>query len=85
MRLGNDEHVSNPLACSFLAECHLQDGRVYRLSGNLTTEFIELPMRDFEICRRVFVLYKMSFCGLSRLKERRVFAYMITLSWHAHR
>ena len=44
MRFGNDEHVSDALTRTFLAERHLQDGRVYRLSGNLTTEFIELPV-----------------------------------------
>jgi hypothetical protein len=56
VRLGNDEHVSNALARSFLAECHLQDGGIYGLSRDLTPEFVELPVRDFEICRRVLVL-----------------------------
>lgn len=57
MLLRDDQHIPDTLACTLLAECHLQDGRVYWLPGDLTTQLVELPMGDFEVCRRVFVLH----------------------------
>ena len=56
MRLGDHEHVPNAFAGTFLAECHLQDGRVNWLASDLPSNLVELPVRDFEVRRRVFVL-----------------------------
>lgn len=58
MVLGYNKHALYPLARSLLAEHHLQDSRVYRFTGYLTAELVELPVGYFEVRGGVLVLSK---------------------------
>lgn len=50
------KHVHDARACSLFAELHLQNGMINRLSRNLPSKHVEFPVRNLEVCRRVFVL-----------------------------
>jgi hypothetical protein len=56
MVLGGRQHVHNPRTCALLAKLHLQYRPINWFARNLVCEHVELPMRDLEVGRRVFVL-----------------------------
>jgi len=51
------KHVHDTFACPLLAKLHLQNSIVNGLPCYLPSEHVQLAMRDFEVCRRVFVLF----------------------------
>jgi hypothetical protein len=56
MKLSRRQHTLYPACGSLLTELHLHDSMVNWLSRYLSANHIELPMRNFEVSRRVFVL-----------------------------
>lgn len=54
--LRQHQHALYPLTRPLLAERHLQDGIINWLPCDLSSELVQFPVRDLEVCRRHFVL-----------------------------
>lgn len=56
MKFSCDKHALYPVACTFFTELHLHDGMINGLSGYLSPNHIQFPVRDLKVRRGVFVL-----------------------------
>ena len=71
MLFGEVEHALDLGTCPLLAELHLQDGIVNGLARNLSPKFVEFPLRNLEVGRRVLVLKTATGESASKVKQSR--------------
>jgi hypothetical protein len=78
---GNHKHALDPVAHSLLTKRHLKDSVLDRFAGHLTTELVQLAMRDLEIGRGVFMLTKIRHVDEASVEEGQSNVPQLRASW----